>query len=179
MGSDFNLDFNTANELFQNTTANAGTFVNDFLLIIILLGLMLFFMLRSGRRGVVSFTIAIYVGLVLYNLFPFRDTVLLAAQGQPLISIGLMLLMLVSFTAFPYIILNRVVVTDFLGRTGILFLLIISFLLSAMLLASAYHVLPIREFYAFTPALDIFFAPKEFFFWWFISPLVALFMFAK
>jgi hypothetical protein len=87
--------------------------------------------------------------------------------------------MLISFTTVPYIVLRRVVVTDFLGRSGVLFLLIVSFLLTAMLLASAYHILPVRDFYAFTPALDALFAPKELFFWWFISPLVALFAMAK
>ena len=177
MGS--NLSFEAATALLQSTTANAGTFVNDFLLVIILLGFMLFFMLRSGRRGVVSLTIAVYVGLTLYNLFPFRDVVLAATAGAPLASLSLMIVMLLGFTTIPYIILSRVVVTDFLGRSGIIFLLMISFLLTAMLLASAYHILPIRDFYAFTPVLDALFAPKEFFFWWFVSPLFALFMFAK
>jgi len=176
---DSNLSFEAASELLQSTTASAGTFVNDFLLIIILIGLMLFFMLRSGRRGVVSLTVATYVGLTLYNLFPFRDTILEATAGAPLASLSLMIVMLIGFTVIPYIILSRVVVTDFLGRSGIIFLLMISFLLTAMLLASAYHILPIREFYAFTPVLDALFAPKEFFFWWFVSPLFALFMFAK
>jgi len=177
MGS--NLSFEAANELIQSTTANAGTFINDFLLVIILIGLMLFFMFRSGRRGVVSLTVAVYVGVTLYTLFPFKDAVLGATAGAPLASLSLMLVMLVGFTVVPYVILSRVVVTDFLGRSGVIFLLMISFLLTAMLLASAYHILPIREFYAFTPMLDALFAPKEFFFWWFISPLFALFMFAK
>ncbi|XKT75008.1 MAG: hypothetical protein ACJKSS_02475 [Patescibacteria group bacterium UBA2103] len=177
MGS--SLDFTAANEIFQNTTASAGTFISDFLIIIILVGLMAFFMFRSGRRGVVSLTMAMYVGVCLYTLFPFKDVVLQAGQGQPLVTLSLMLLMFGSFTIPPYIVLNRVVVTDFLGRSGIIFLLIISFLLTALLLSAAYHLVPIREFYAFTPALDALFGPKEFFFWWFISPLAALFALAK
>ena len=178
MGSNL-LDFQAAQEVFQETTASAGTFVNDFLLVIILVGLMLFFMFRSGRRGVVSRTFAVYIGILLYTLFPFRDAVLTASQGEPLLSLLFIGVMLISFIAVPYIVLNRVVVTDFLGRLGIIFLLTISFLLTAMLLASAYHILPIRDFYVFTPVLDALFAPQEFFFWWFISPLVALFLFAK
>ena len=177
MGS--SIDFASATELIQSTTANAGTFVNDFLIVIILIGLMLFFMFRSGRRGVVSLTMSVYVGVTLYTLFPFKDVVLAATAGAPLASLALTAVMLISFTTVPYIVLRRVVVTDFLGRSGVLFLLIVSFLLTAMLLASAYHILPVRDFYAFTPALDALFAPKELFFWWFISPLVALFAMAK
>ncbi|MBL1434426.1 hypothetical protein COB87_002585 [Candidatus Wolfebacteria bacterium] len=176
---DSNLSFEAAGELFQATTANAGNFVNDFLLIIILVGLMLFFMFRSGRRGVVALTMAVYIGISLYELFPFKEMVLEAAADSPMANLALMAIMLIALTTFPYIVLKRVVVTDFLGRLGIVFLLIVSFLLTATLLASAYHILPIREFYAFTPALDALFAPKEFFFWWFISPLVALFEMAK
>lgn len=176
---DSNISFEAANLLIQNTTANAGTFINDFLLVIILVGLMLFFMFRSGRRGVVSLTMAIYIGVTLYNLFPFKDVVLTAIAGLPIAGLALTGVMLISFTAIPYIVLRRVVVTDFLGRLGILFLLIMSFLLTAMLLASAYHILPVRDFYAFTPVVDALFAPKEFFFWWFISPLLALFLMAK
>jgi len=173
------LSIEAATELIQTTTANAGTFINDFLLIIILIGLMLFFMFMSGRRGVVSLTMAVYIGVALYGFFPFKDVVLEATVGSPLASLALTAVMLISFTTVPYIVLNRVVVTDFLGRLGILFLLIVSFLLTAMLLASAYHILPVRDFYSFTPALDALFAPTEFFFWWFISPLVALFAMAK
>tara|TARA_B100000745_G_scaffold241041_1_gene163487 strand:+ start:1008 stop:1541 length:534 start_codon:yes stop_codon:yes gene_type:complete len=176
---DSNLSFEAANELIQTTTANAGTFINDFLLVIILVGLMLFFMFRSGRRGVVSLTMAVYAGFAIYTVFPFKETILASTVGSPLVSLTLTGVMLVSFIVIPYIILSRVVVTDFLGRSGIIFLLMISFLLTAMLLASAYHILPIRDFYAFTPVLDALFAPAEFFFWWFVSPLFALFMFAK
>lgn len=177
---DFSLfDLASTTEFLQTTTATASDFVSDFLIIIILVALMLFFMFRSGRRGVVSLTVAVYVGITLYQFFPYREQVLQATLGAPLAALALIGVMLVSFIAIPYIVLSRVVVTDFLGRTGIIFLLIISFLLTAMLLASAYHILPIREYYAFTPAIDMFFAPKELFFWWFISPLVALFMFAK
>ncbi|MDD2657331.1 MAG: hypothetical protein PHD04_01560, partial [Candidatus Pacebacteria bacterium] len=77
-----------------------------------------------------------------------------------------------------YIILRRVVVSDFL-YIGIFGLIILSFLGSAFLIALAYHVFPVASVYHFTPAIDLLFAAKAYFWWWFAAPAIGLFFFAR
>ena len=83
----------------------------------------------------------------------------------------------VSLSSF-FIILRRVVVSDFL-YVGIFGLAALSFFAAAFLIALAYHVFPVADVYNFTPAIDLLFAPKEYFFWWFIAPAVGLFFLAR
>ncbi len=77
-----------------------------------------------------------------------------------------------------YIILRRVVVSDFL-YVGIFGLIALSFFGAAFLLALAFQVFPVADVYRFTPAIDLLFAPKAYFFWWFVAPAVGLFFLAR
>jgi len=71
-----------------------------------------------------------------------------------------------------------VVVSDFL-YIGILGLGLLSVLGAAFLVALAYHVFPVVEVYQFNPALNMVFAAKQYFFWWFLAPAVGLLFLAK
>jgi hypothetical protein len=73
--------------------------------------------------------------------------------------------------------MRRVVVSDFI-HIGSLGLILLSFLAAGFLLALAYHVFPVAQVYHFTPALDMLFASKTYFFFWFIAPAVGLFFLA-
>jgi hypothetical protein len=74
--------------------------------------------------------------------------------------------------------LRRVVVSDFL-YVGIIGLLILSLLATGFLIALAYHVFPVTSVYHFSSAIDMLFASKTYFWWWFIAPAVGLFFLAR
>ena len=83
-----------------------------------------------------------------------------------------------ALTLVFYIILRRVVVSDFL-YVGIFGTIILSFLGAAFLIALAYHLFPVASVYDFTPAIDALFALKQYFFWWFVAPAIGLFFLAR
>ena len=161
--------------LATNTALSAWGMAGDFLIILILLGVLLLFASYIGRGPFVAVLLAFYAAYALYVAFPY--TSLLPTQPPVtalFANIGLYLALVIAF----YIILRRVVVSDFLciGTVGLLLLCLLG---SAFLLALAYHVFPVSSLYHFNPALDPFFGPDRYFFWWFIGPAVGLFFFAK
>ncbi len=163
------------NALATNTALTVWSAASDFLIILILVTFFFLYAWYVGRGQLVSVLLAFYCAYALYVMFPYMSylptapalTALLAQAG---VYLGL------SFLFF--IILRRVVVSDFL-YIGILGLIALSFLAAAFLIALAYQVFPVASVYQFTPAIDLLFAPKEYFFWWFIAPAVGLFFLAR
>ncbi len=163
------------NALATNTALTVWSAASDFLIILILVTVFFLYAWYVGRGQLVSVLLAFYCAYALYVMFPYMSylptapalTALLAQAG---VYLGL------SFLFF--IILRRVVVSDFL-YIGILGLIALSFLAAAFLIALAYQVFPVASVYQFTPAIDLLFAPKEYFFWWFIAPAVGLFFLAR
>lgn len=158
-----------------HTAATAWSFASDFLIILILLGIFFLFAWYVGRGPFVAVLLAFYSAYALYVMFPYMKYLPTAPPMTALLAqVGLY----VGLTFIFYIVLRRVVVSDFL-YIGIFGLFALSFLAAAFLIALAYNVFPVAEVYQFTPALDILFATKEYFFWWFIAPAIGLFFLAR
>ena len=161
--------------LATNTAMTVWGGLGDFLIVLVLLSLFFVFAYYSGRGPFVALLLSFYCAYALYAMFPYMSLLPTAPATTALFAhVGL-------YTAFCivfYIILRRVVVSDFL-YVGLFGLLILSFLGAAFLIALAYHLFPISSIYTFTPAMDILFAAKTYFFWWFIAPAVGLFFLAR
>lgn len=163
------------NTLATETALTVWSGMSDFLIILVLVSLFFLYSWYIGRGQLVSVLLAFYCAYALYAVFPYMSylptapamTALLAQAG---LYLGL------SFLFF--IILRRVVVSDFL-YIGIFGLAALSFLAAAFLIALAYHVFPVAEVYRFTPAIDLLFAPKAYFWWWFSAPAIGLFFLAR
>jgi len=149
--------------------------MSDFLIILVLVAIFFLYAWYIGRGQLVSILLAFYCAYALYVMFPYESALptapaLTALLAQAGLYIGLAFLF--------FIILRRVVVSDFL-YVGLFGLIALSFLGAAFLIALAYHVFPVAEVYNFTPAIDLLFAPKEYFWWWFVAPAVGLFFLAR
>ncbi len=163
------------NTLATNTALTAWSAASDFLIILILLSVFFLFAWYVGRGPFVAVLLAFYSAYALYVAFPYMSFLPTAPAMTALLAhVGLYLGLTFAF----YIILRRVVVSDFL-YIGIFGLIALSFLGSAFLIALAYHVFPVASVYQFTPAIDILFAPKAYFFWWFSAPAIGLFFLAR
>ena len=161
--------------LATHTALTAWNFGSDFLIIIILLAVFFLFAWYVGRGPFVAVLLAFYAAYALYAMFPFMSYLPTAPALTALLAhIGLYAGLTLAF----YIILRRVVVSDFL-YIGIFGLIALSFLGAAFLIALAYHVFPVADVYHFTPAIDILFAPQQYFFWWFVAPAIGLFFLAR
>jgi len=163
------------NELATNTALTVWSGASDFLIILILVAVFFLYAWYIGRGQLVSVLLAFYCAYALYLMFPYMSLLPTAPALTALIAqAGLYLGLAFLF----FIILRRVVVSDFL-YIGIFGLAALSFLAAAFLLALAYHVFPVAEVYNFTPAIDLLFAPKEYFWWWFVTPAIGLFFLAR
>lgn len=161
--------------LATNTASTVWNFASDFLIIIILLSAFFLFAWYVGRGPLVAVLLAFYCAYALYIIFPYASYLPTApAMTALLAQVGVYL----GLSFLFYIILRRVVVSDFL-YVGIVGLFALSFFGAAFLIAMAYQVFPVSTVYQFTPALDLLFAPKEYFFWWFAAPAIGLFFLAR
>lgn len=167
--------FAQVNTLATDTALHAWSAASDFLIIIILFGILFLFAWYVGRATLVSVLLAFYAAYAIYIAFPYSSFLPTApALTALLANIGLYAGLTLAF----YIILRRVVVSDFL-YVGIFGTIILSFLGAAFLLALAFHVFPVAAVYNFTPAVSALFAPLKYFFWWFAAPGIGLFFLAR
>ena len=161
--------------LATHTALTAWSFASDFFIVLALLSIFFLFAWYVGRGPFVAVLLAFYAAYALFVTFPYMSYLPTAPALTALLAhIGLYAGLTLAF----YIVLRRVVVSDFL-YIGIFGLIALSFLGAGFLLALSYHVFPVASVYHFTPAIDILFAPKQYFFWWFIAPAIGLFFLAR
>ena len=164
---------NIATEL----SADAWLWAGNFLALIILSGVLLVFAMRSGRTGLVSLILALYSGYALYIAFPYTTNVI-EAGGTPLVQAILSVILFIAASVPGFILVRRFTGGGF-GMLSIIQNLILSVLTSAFLMALGYHVFDVSNIYTFSQPLDQLFAPEGYFFYWFIAPLVGLFVLIK
>jgi hypothetical protein len=163
------------NTLATHTALTAWNFGSDFLVVIVLTLLFVLFARSAGRGPFVALILSSYCAYALYSVFPYLSYLPTTPVLTALLAhIGLYLALCILF----YIVLRRVIVSDFL-YIGIFGLILLSFFSAGFLLALGYHVFGVPGVFHFTLALDTLFAIKEYFFWWFIAPIIGLFFFAR
>lgn len=163
------------NTLATHTALSAWSWANDFLIIIILFGIFFAYAYYFGRAALVATLISMYAGYALYIVLPLAG---LLPVSPALTALGAHIALYAALSLAFYIILRRIVVSDFL-YIGIFGLIILSFLGAGLLLALAYHIFSVTSFYQFTPAIDLLFSPNQNFYWWFAAPVIGLFFLAR
>ncbi|MCX6787843.1 MAG: hypothetical protein NT108_01605 [Candidatus Kaiserbacteria bacterium] len=161
--------------LATHTALTVWNGASDFLIVLVLFGLFFLFAYYVGRGPFVALLLSFYSAYAFYAMFPYLSYLPTAPALTALLAqVGLY----AAFALVFYIILRRVVVSDFL-YIGIFGLTILSFIGAGFLLALAYHVFPVASVYHFTPAVNLLFASKTYFLWWFSAPAVGLFFLAR
>ncbi len=163
------------NQLATETAVTAWAWAGDFLIVILLFTALFMFAWYFGKGPFAGLLLSFYVGYAVYALFPYLS-LLPSAPAQTALAAHLALF--ASLTLLAQFIIRRIAVSDFL-YVGVIGIIILSLLGACFLLALAYHVFPVQEVYTFTPAIDALFAPKEWFFWWFVAPLIGLLLLAR
>lgn len=163
------------NTLATHTALTVWNGASDFLIILIILIFFFGFAWYVGRGPFVAILLSYYGAYAIYAAFPFMS---LLPSAPPLTALLAHAGLYIGLGFVFYIILRRVVVSDFLyvGNIG---LIILSFFGAAYIIAIAYQLFSITNFYQFTPAIDMLFAPKQYFFWWFSAPAIGLFFLAR
>lgn len=151
--------------------------VGNFMALLILTLIMIGFSYKAGRGGIISLIIAFYAGYALYIVFPFTGDIL-EAGGSTLVKAVISIGLYIAMTFVPFHFIQRLTSGGF-GVLSFVPRFVLSFLAAAFLLTLAYHVFQISNIYSFPDPISSLFAPDEYFFWWFIAPLVALLFLVK
>ncbi len=160
-------------ELVTSLLANAQLWGANFLVLIVLTALVTAFTARGGKNGLISLVVSLYLAYALYIVFPYADTLIALGTGttaKALLSLGLF----VGLGIIPFLFLQRATRASY-GSLHIIPNILLSFLVAGFIVALLYHVFDISHIYSFPKPIDQLFAPKGYFFYWFIAPLVGLF----
>ena len=125
-----------------------------------------------SRGGIVSIIVASYVAYALYMVFPYTKDIV-ATGGSPLMKGLISISIYVIAGIVPFMFIERLV-SGGIGVLSVFPRFGLSFLAAAFLLALAYHVFPISNIYTFPEPMNTLFAPDQYFFWWFLAPLIGL-----
>jgi hypothetical protein len=150
-------------------------FLSAFVVLLVLAGALFLFARYVGRGPFAALLLSFYGAYALYATFPFMTYV---PSAPALTAVTAHLALYVALVAAFYLILRRMVVSDFLS-IGLVGFVLLSFLGAAFLIAIGYQIFAVTQVYGFTPALDALFAPKAYFFWWFAAPAIGLFFLAR
>lgn len=163
--------------LATTSALDAWVLVGNFLVLIILTAVLLIFAVRGGRSALISLILALYAGYALYVVFPFTDQIV-GAGGSQMMQATLSILLFAAATAMPFVLIRRITSGGF-GSLSLIPNAVLAFLAAGFILAVGYHVFDIANIYSFPAPLDTLFAPEGYFFWWFIAPIVGLFILAR
>jgi hypothetical protein len=156
---------------------DAWTFVLNFLAFILIAGALFAWSLRSGRSALVAFVFSLYAGYALYAVFPYASSII-GAAGSALTALFLKVVLYGVFTGLAYWAIRRHGGGDYFGGRHWVSA-ILAILASGFILAVLYHTLGAKGAYSFTPSIDALFAPKDYFFWWFVAPLAGVLLLAR
>ncbi len=159
------------------TTALAPiwAFTSSILILLILMGALFLFARYVGRGPFVSLIAALYIAYGLYAAFPYTSYL---PTAPALTAVATQVALYLVFFVISFIILRRISASDFI-HIGTIGLTVISFVTAGFILMLAYQSFQVREVYHFSTNLDALFAAKEWFFAWFVAPLIGLFIFAR
>ncbi len=150
---------------------NSWGVVSNFLIIIGLTVAFILFSYRS-RGGIISLIVAFYVGYAVFLVFPYTKDII-ATGGDPLMKAVISVIIYAACCIVPFMFIERLASGGF-GILSVFPRFGLSFLAAAFLMALAYHVFHVNNIYTFPEPMNTIFAPDQFFFWWFIAPLLGL-----
>lgn len=160
-----------------NTFATGGfadiiNFVGNFLALLIVTGALFLFALKVGRAAFIALVMALYAGVALFTVFPYKDMLSGDSATATFVANAIIFGVL---TFFPYVLLRRISTTGSMHINPVL-LCGLALLAAGFVLAVGYHLLGLSAALPLTPSLSALFGPDKYFFWWFVAPLVGIFL---
>lgn len=176
MRAGYTVRMDSLNTLATGGVADIASFIGNFLVLLLVAAALFFFAMRAGRSLLISLILALYVGFALFTVFPYKE--LLIVGDTPLMRAVSGIALFAVFTFFPYILLRRVSSSGSMHINPVT-LAALTLVTGGFVLALGYHILNIGAVIPLTPSLDMLFAPDKYFFWWFLAPLVGVYITAR
>lgn len=142
----------------------------------VVFGVFLGWGVARGRQAVINVIFGLYFALLISLEFPYYETFLPAGGSAHTLAIGKMVIFGI-FTAVATILVARVMPSPFREKKFESFLkkLLLALGGTILIMVYSFHVLPITEFVTPGTPIASLFAPKEWFFWWLLLPMVFLY----
>ena len=165
----------TITEYFREALSFIQAFSLDFIVIAITLFILFVFSMHFGKGAIITLIFSLYIGLLTYLHFPYIEQFLFFNETETQLFFSNAIIF-IAFVIISYIILGRVVYSDFSEKTHeqLLEAGLLSAAATLLLLAFSYQVLPITTLYNFGEPVDALFESSTFFFLWLIIPLAAV-----
>lgn len=132
--------------------------------------------LWKGRQAIINIIVGLYLGLFVTLEFPYTD--LLAARIDSATMLAIAKLALFTFmTTLATIIVVRVMPDEFREKRleSLPKKLLLVGAATVLVMVFSFHGLPVTELLTPGTPIQSLFAPEQYFFWWLIMPLAALY----
>ncbi len=158
-------------------TAYLLSLFQELLYLFCVFGFFLVWAIVRGRQSLINIIFGLYLALLISLEFPYYDTFLPNNASEHSLAVGKMVLFAI-FTTIATILVARVMPDAYREKKFESFFKKILLALAGTILIMAYsfHVLPVTEFVTPGTPIASLFAPKEWFFWWLLLPMVFLYL---
>lgn len=152
-------------------------FISEIAYLLIVLGFIFSISIFKGRQAVINIIFGLYLALLVSVEFPFYEAVLGSLSGAVSVSMAKLIVFL-AFTVLATILCFRIMPDEFreMKLESFSKKFTLSLCATILVMVFSFHVLPVTEFLTPGTPIQSLFAPAEYFFWWLILPLVALFI---
>lgn len=154
-----------------SAASNSWALASNFVVLMVLTVVFILISYRS-RAGIISLLVSFYVSYALYMVFPYTKDIV-GAGGSPMMKAIISISIYAIGCIVPYMFIERLV-SGGIGVLSVFPRFGLSFLAATFLMALAYHVFPVSNIYTFPEPMNTLFAPDQYFFWWFVAPLIGL-----
>ncbi len=150
-------------------------FLKEITFLLVVFGAFLVLAMAKGKQTLINAIMALYLGLLLSLRFPYYESMIagVGPGAESMIRISVF----VFFTIISFWLFARLMPREFDEKAfqGFGIKMLFAFAASALVISFSYNVLPITEFITPGSPIQTLFAPKEYFFWWLLTPIVILF----
>ena len=158
-------------DVATTAAANSWAVGSNFLILGVLTVVFILLSYRS-RGGIISLLVAFYIAYAVYLVFPYTKEIV-DAGGSPMMKAMISISIYAIACVVPFLFVERLV-SGGIGVLSVFPRFGLSFLAATFLMALAYHVFPVSHIYTFPEPMNTLFAPDQYFFWWFVAPLIGL-----
>lgn len=163
-----NATIQTAQAAGSSVVGTVLSFSTDVFVIAGIFALLFTWGIWKGKHGLVTLTLSLLISVGIFKVFPYVSVYALS----PFIP----LIVFVAIVAITYFVLTGLLSTFSFdtgfgkwAKTGAL-----AVLATTLIISITYHVVSI-PIYHWSGAVDFLFKSDQYFFWWLLSPFVALF----
>jgi uncharacterized membrane protein len=144
--------------------------------LLVTFGFFLTFAVFQGRQATINLTIGLYLGLFLFLVFPYKET-LFGSLTDDTSSALAQLLLFTVFSVLTTVLAYRTMPDEFRETKleSFNYKLLLALGATMLVMTFSFHLLPVTDLLTPGSPVQALFSPAEYHFWWLVAPLGILF----